>query len=104
MIANIVPFRRPLSKHDAEMLVRELVGTTLMGWTDHAIDQMVQREISDRQVISVLEDGKITRGPDWSEEYSDWACVFYRPTCGRTVRVVVGIDANRKKASVVTVY
>ncbi len=99
-----MPLPHPLGTDEALRIIHAAVGTSKVGWTDHGIESMEVREISFRQVMNVLADGTLKSGPNWSDEHFDWVCTMRRPTCGRTVCVVIGIDANRLEVSVITVY
>lgn len=104
MRGQVVPFRRPLTVPEATEIVRSAVGTDRLGWTDHALEQMDARSVSNRIVMTTLAHGSAKSEPAWNADHNDWVCVFQLTASGRNLRVVVGIDADRRGVSVITSY
>ena len=75
----------------------------LVGWTRHALEKLGD-EIVIRQVLTLLREGELKRGPTWSDEHSDWVCVLRKVAAGRPVHVVVGIKERKADITIVTVY
>lgn len=104
MLGSVLPFRRPLTAAEAIEIVRGAVGTDKLGWTDHALQQMDDRSISNRIVMTTLAQGSAKTDPVWNADHSDWVCVFQLTASGRNLKVVVGIDLDRRGVSVITSY
>lgn len=104
--AKILQFRRLLEASEAIQLVREAVANTgqMLGWSDHVWVQMRKRQIVNSQVLTVLAEGGLIKGPTWDEEYDDWACVLKKFVAGRSVHVVVGVHEVRREVTIVTAY
>lgn len=106
MVAKVIPLRRALTPEGALDAIRSAVAHSgaKLGWTDHVWPQMEERQIVARQVLTVLEEGSLKKGPNWSDEYQDWVCVLKKFVSGRTVTVVVGVDDGTKGVSIITAY
>ncbi len=106
MTADVVPFRRALTPERALVIIRAAVEDTgrKLGWSDHVFKQMADRDIVDRQVLSVLSESELRTGPKWNDEHEDWVCTLRRFVSGRSVTVVVGIDESKQEVTVITAY
>ena len=101
----VAPFRPPMTPDRALQLIRRAAAdTSRLGWTDHAWDKMDELGIVTRQVLAVLQDGALRKGPTRNDEYGDWVCVLRRAVAGRTVHVVAGIDETKESVTLITVY
>ena len=107
MSSDVVPLRRrpvALTIEDAERWIRAIVlDSKGVGFADHALDQMIERDISSRQLWEVLRCGTIAKEPKWDGEHEDWVCVLKKVVSGRAVSVVVGLHSPNKM-TVVTTY
>ena len=56
------------------------------------------------QVLTVLGEGPLKKGPEWNEEFQDWTCVLRKTVSGRPVHVVVGVNDGVKDITIITVY
>ena len=104
MQGQVLAFHRSLSSEEATQIVQSAVGTDRLGWSDHALQQMDDRAISNRIVMTTLSRGGIKSGPTWNDEHRDWVCVFQLNASGRNLRVVVGVAPVRREVSVITSY
>lgn len=91
MPARIVPFG--LTRPVALERIRFLMSQGAYDFDPHFSDMMVERDISMRQVLTVLREGTINQGPEL-DEYNDWRCRVKKRVAGRLVRVVVAIQRN----------
>ena len=75
--------------------VRELaVSTNKINWTTHFLERADEREITLRQVITVMRRGELAEDPV-RDEYGGWKVTLKRHCAGQLVRVVVAIsDTN----------
>ncbi len=107
MNSDVIPLRRlpaGLTRKNAEEWIRAVVmDSKNVGPTDHMRDQMVERDISSRQVWEVLKGGSVIKDPEWDSEHEDWICLVRRRTSGRTVTVIVALE-EKNKMTVVTTY
>lgn len=91
---NVLPFRRRLTKERALQLIRKAVRESQLGWSEHGLEQMLERDIDDTQVLVVVSKAEIRTGPRWDEEHQDWVCTMRKLVAGRLVTVVLGIDED----------
>lgn len=107
MSSDVIPFRRQpsgLTREDAEEWIRAAaLDSRNVGRTDHALEQMIERDIAMRQVWEVIKGGCVVKDPKWDDEHEDWTCVMYKKTAGRGVYVVIALE-NKNKMTVVTTY
>lgn len=104
MAASVVPLRRPMTRDRALAIIRVAVTRTeLIGWTDHASGKL-GTEIVTTQVLTVLREGPIKKGPEWNEEFQDWTCVLRKTVSGRPVHAVVGVSDYVEDITIITVY
>lgn len=103
-VTQLRPVRPQLLKQEAEKWIRAIVlDSRQVGFADHVIVQMSERDISSRQVWEVLKNGCVIGIPKWVDEYRDWACKMRKTVAGRRITVVVGLESNNKM-TVVTTY
>lgn len=96
---NIKPFR--LGADAALKRIRELASDSRNVFiTRHAIQRMVEREITRTQVIECLLRGVIGEGPAL-DPYGSWKCTLRRVAAGQELEVVVALQGN---LIVITVY
>ena len=71
-------------------------------WTDHACERMEERDITGRQALRTIREGKIDGKivPDGEDE---WRLTLKKRDAGRTVHVVVAIS-DREELTAITVY
>ena len=71
-----------------ETLVRTVKSANVYINTQHVKERMRERNVSIRQVLDVLQNGRGIDGPTL-DQYGDWRVKLKRYTCGRVVQVVV---------------
>ena len=104
MAANVVPLRRPLAPDRALAIIRAAVAKSQhIGWTDHALEKLGS-DIVTAQVLTVLSEGPLKKGPEWNEEFQDWTCVLRKTVSGRPVHVVVGLSESVADITIITTY
>jgi hypothetical protein len=105
MKPNVIAF--PACRMTPEVAMRRIreaaENTGLIGWCNHVFEKMGD-EIVTRQVLTVLREGDLKKGPTWNEEYQDWVCVLRKMASGRTITLVVGVYERRAGITLVTVY
>lgn len=72
--------------------------------TDHALERMVQREITRRMVIKVLEKGTLSAGPKWNTDKSNWEGKLNGTVAGTRLSVVCAIREGAMTVTVVTAH
>ena len=72
--------------------------------TDHARERMVERDISRRMVIRVLEKGTLHSGPKWSAENANWEGKMNGSVAGTRLSVVCAIKEGAMTVTVVTAH
>lgn len=104
MADNVLPLRRPLTADRALSIIRAAAANTeRIGWTDHANDKL-GTEIVTAQVLTVLSEGPLKKGPEWNEQFQDYTCVLRKTVSGRPVHVVVGVCDGVVDITIITVY
>ncbi len=107
MSSDVLPFRKQpaaLTREDAEEWIRgAALDSKNVGRTDHAIEQMIDRDISMRQVWEVIKVGRVVKDPEWDDEHEDWVCKVRKRAAGRRVTVIIALEA-KNKMTVVTTY
>lgn len=73
--------------------------TSNVFWTKHVLARMIEREISSRQVLSVLRMGKPDGKPELDD--GDWKIALVKRCAGRPIRVIAAL--SKCHVSVVTV-
>ena len=77
-------------------MVRELAKRTVnIGWTDHAIERLDDREITTRQVLTTLRQGRLEEPPRL-DQYGGWQVTLVRRSAGRRVRVVAVLSETEE--------
>ena len=73
---------------------------------DHALERMVQRNISSRQIINVLKNGEQVGTVTWcSKKELGWRCRLRRVTAGMEVTVIAKlVERDSKTVLIVTVF
>lgn len=74
-----------------------------VGWSDHAQDQMVSRDILDTQALKVLRTGDIEGEIEAGRSNGEWKCKMVAPIKGNRDVGVVTIVCNGKRLFVKTV-
>jgi len=81
-MATILSFQASMTPQRALKKIRDAVGNgLLLGWSTHALEKLGE-EIVMRQVLTVLEEGPLKKGPTWSEEFEDWVACCANPYRG----------------------
>ena len=73
-------------------------------FTDHAEDQMKDRDVTRRMVLRVLEKGSLVERPEWNADYANWEGKMQGIAAGSMVSVVCAIVDGKMTVDVVTVY
>lgn len=71
--------------------------------SDHAKQRMQEREISMRQVITVLQKGTLVDGPKHNDEKGSWEVKIRSWAAGFNISVVVAIYVNEDEVPVVVI-
>lgn len=103
-MASIIPFpdRLGLSREVALAVIRSVAETAVnIGWSDHAREMLVERDISMRQALDTIRCGRMIEGPNL-DECNEWRCKLVKRTAGRRIQVVVATDGDQS-LTVVTV-
>ncbi len=82
-----------MTREEAEALIARVVRDEIgLQRSLHARDRMVQRDYTILDVLAVLENHTVVRGPHWSPEHQDHLIVL-RGICteGRPTRVVLAL-------------
>ena len=107
MSSDVIHFRKQpaaLTREDAEEWIRgAALDSRNVGRTDHAIEQMLNRDISMRQVWETIRVGRVVKDPEWDDEHGDWVCKVQKRAAGRSITVVIALEAINKM-TVVTTY
>ncbi len=75
-----------------------------VAFSNHALERMEERDITDVEVIRVLQQGSIAGSPWVEERKGDMACkVVQRQPCGRSIGVVTIIITPQGRLLVKTV-
>lgn len=97
-----VPF---MNAHTFEECVRDYARVYhMVGFTDHAQDQMKDRDVTRRMVLRVLEKGTLAKGPTWNADYATWEGKMQGVAAGSMVSVVCAIVDGQMTVTVVTVH
>ena len=85
-------FPRRWTRRRIELEIHELSNdTNNLHWSEHAFERMLERDVSTRQVLSVIRQGKVRRGPD-QDQFGDWrVTVRKRSAAGQTVEVALAL-------------
>ena len=80
------------SSHEIERKIRELSNcTSKLHWSEHALERMLERDVSTRQVLNVIRQGKARRAPV-QDESGDWrVTVRKHSAAGQTVEVALAL-------------
>ena len=98
----VVPFSGGLSRSTAERLIRSLAADTgNCAWSAHFIENMVEREVSMRQVLMTLREGRVVSDPV-RDEFGDWRCTVKKRCAGQRVTVIVAIQGRERLIGVTT--
>jgi hypothetical protein len=96
---NVKPFR--LSADAALKRIRELAEDSRNVFiTRHALQRMVERQITRLQVIECLLRGVVSEGPAL-DPHGNWKCTLRRFAAGQELEVVVALQGS---LIVITVY
>jgi hypothetical protein len=88
-----------LSIERAIQLIREAAqDTSRIRWSGHARKRMRKRQITTRQVLDVLDKGRIVEGPARGTT-GDWECTLEWFTAGDSIVVVVVIEMECHKSA-----
>ncbi|MHA1548493.1 MAG: DUF4258 domain-containing protein [Alphaproteobacteria bacterium] len=107
MSNNAVPFRQPMTPKTALKRIRKAATSPAdnVGYTDHALMDKMGDDILLPQVLTVLREGRLIRGPTWDNTHEDWTCVLAKTVSGKRVHVVASLeDGKPDDVTVVTVY
>ncbi|PCJ46007.1 MAG: hypothetical protein COA74_14725 [Gammaproteobacteria bacterium] len=73
---------------------------------DHALDRMMQREITNRQIFSTLRNGSLIEGPFWcTEKERGWKCKISHVVAGINIIVIAKlVERESEHCLVITVW
>lgn len=106
-MADIIPFRPTLpdtlTRAEAAALVRKVLeDSAKLHWKEHVFERMAERDVSDMQVLQVLQRGEVTRDPVFGVE-RNWELTMEAITAGVRVRVGAALDVDRMGFLVVVI-
>ncbi len=97
-----------IKKSDAESTIRDIATTNLnaIEFLDHASMRMQEREITVKQVLSVLKCGEMQDSPEWDTvKEKGWKCRFKRVQAGNEITVSAKlVERNQICCLIVTVF
>ena len=98
-MSNVIPIwpelPKQLSREDAAKLVAEVLADSAnVQWSDHVLERMYERDITDMQVLQVMRRGTVVTDPKFGS-YRNWEVSMEAHTAGDHVRVGLAIDANK---------
>jgi hypothetical protein len=101
---SIIPIK--MSNNDALTILRRCVtNDALIFISSHAIERMIERNITRKQIIACLEKGTITEAPH-RDVRGDWRCRIEHYTAGDVITVAVAFKFNAagERIVVITVF
>ena len=102
MAEVVTPFSGGLSRATAERVIRSLAADTgKCAWSAHFIESMVEREVSMRQVLTTLREGRVVSDPV-RNEFGDWRCAVRKRCAGQRVTVIIAIQGRERLIGVTT--
>lgn len=102
-MADIVPFPQSLAKREALVIIRAAATDSgRIGWSNHARARMEERDVTVRQALDTLRNGRIVSGPTL-DEYGEWRVTLRKRSAGRLTRVAVAIKRGSRNLTVITV-
>ena len=97
-----VPF---MNKNTFEARVKDYASVHhMVSFSDHARDQMQDRDVTRRMVLRVLEKGSLADGPEWNADYATWEGKMQGIAAGSMVSVVCAIVDGKMTVTVITAY
>ena len=94
---KVIYLKNP-SKEDALRVMREIIAGDdgSIVWTNHSLDQMHDRGISNTQVLNCLEKGTITEWPTFNASKGTWKFTMQHTTAGKDIGVAVALSMEDK--------
>lgn len=96
------------SANDVEGQIRKIAKESTIDIVklDHAIDRMLEREITDRQILNVLKHGDRISDIVWNtDKEKGWKCTFRRITAGVSITVATKlVQRDDTTCLIVTVF
>lgn len=81
-----------LTAHSALQVIKETIAdSSRVFFSQHAKERMLERELTDRQVMRVLEHGRITEGPARAAK-GNWIMTVEGISAGDRISVPVALD------------
>ncbi len=74
-----------------------------MFWTEHALERMEEREISDLEALRVLKTGDIIGDVEPGQKVGEWKCKMVAKRRGAREIGVVALVQNRERLRIATV-
>ena len=93
-MAKIIPFQKkgsPPSLEKIRQLAKSSHGIEL---STHARKRMKERDVSQRQIMEVLQKGHIEKEPK-KDEHGSWRFKLKRKVAGRTTQIITAIYENK---------
>ena len=95
MDAQILPFPPRRTAKEILSWIRDLAkASSNIHWSTHAGARMIERDISIRQALETVRQGRIDAGPNL-EDSGRWKVTLRRHCAGQLVRVVLVVSDDR---------
>ena len=88
---NVV-FIQDLKADEAKRRLSELVREGQYVLTNHALNRMAERDITDAQISRVLLGGSISEAPRFDYKYESWTFNIEGTSAGTVVRLAVSLE------------
>ena len=91
----------------AQRIIREAAKKSqLIFFSKHAYKKMMERHITQTQVITVLRGGNVSSRPvpSLNKDDSDWTCEVVGWSAGEHLKIVVGIENDEDGVLVITCF
>jgi len=95
----------PLSNKAAIKAARRYLNDGQITWKPHMKQRMEERNISIRDVLAIIDGGRINDEPEYDEEHGNYEYhIIGRDVEGKKRTLIVGIDENEETLELITVY
>lgn len=102
---SIVPLQKVPTRTKAQEILKELAKLGRVRWSKHARERMKERKVTDKQVLTCLEKGKVTEDPVLANKAgveAGYDVTVERSVAGEYLRVGVCLRFDQS-AKVITV-
>ncbi len=93
-MSKIIPFPKKEMSPSLEKVRRLAKSKHGIDLSDHARERMKERDVSQRQIMEVLQKGDKEKEPV-KDEHGAWRLKLKRRVAGRTTQVIVAIYENK---------